>query len=100
MSQRLAANRHYRRGTDPAVNETTVNQEALEELELEWASVNSRLQLIPGKEGLARVNQVLQDDHAVSLTPSAIINAMIDTEIPGEVKNLLQRLEEFATASP
>lgn len=99
-SQRLAAHRRFRRGTDPSLDETTVSQEALEELELEWKSEPRRLQLIPGKEGLTHVNQALQEDYGVSLTPAAIIDAMTDSEIPGEIKSLIERLDDFSKTGP
>ena len=59
-----------------------------------------RLQLIPGKEALAYVNEHLQATYGVSLTPTAIINAMEISEVPLAVKTLINRIEEFSTTAP
>ncbi len=99
-SQRLATHRRFRRGTDPSLDETTVSQEAIEELESEWQMEDRRLQLMPGKEGLSRMNQSIQEKYGVSLTPATIINAMTDAEIPGELKSLIDRIEQFSKEAP
>ena len=54
-----------------------------------------RLQIIPGKEAVSRFNQYLQKEYGVSVTPTAIVDAMRVDEIPDEVRNLLLNVDRF-----
>jgi hypothetical protein len=65
-------------------------------LEAEWDREGRRLNLIPGKEALVRVNQWLQREYGISLTPTSIINAMTDSEIPDGIVRLIEQVEEFS----
>jgi hypothetical protein len=56
----------------------------------------SRLNLVPGKEVLARLNIHLQEKWSVTITPNAIIDAMTEQEVPPEMREITNSLEEFA----
>ena len=38
--------------------------------------------MMPAKDALSTVNQYLQEHYAISVTPTNIINAMRDDEVP------------------
>jgi hypothetical protein len=73
-----------------------VTEEALNELEAVWNDRHKRLQFVPGKEAVGRFNQYLQAEYGVSVTSTAIVDAMTVDEIPDEVKNLLLDIAKFA----
>ncbi len=92
-AQYLAYRRRFERKNSPGVAEETVIEAALAELERCWKAA---LQVVPGKEALATVNKQLQEKFGVSVTPTAIIDAMSVEEVPGQLKELLQKLAQFA----
>ncbi len=98
MSRFIASRRRYVRKTNPAEAEETTNQAALEAFEADWAKgLRRRLQLVPAKAALSTINSQLQQRHCVSVTATAIINAVHVDEIPAELRDLLRRLDAFAT---
>jgi energy-coupling factor transporter ATP-binding protein EcfA2 len=86
----------FERTNSPALNQATVTEEALNELEAVWNDRHKRLQFVPGKEAVGRFNQYLQAEYGVSVTSTAIVDAMTVDEIPDEVKNLLLDIAKFA----
>lgn len=68
------------------------------ELEQRWATLDDRLNLVPGKALLAKVNEFLQQECGVSITTNAIVSAMHKDEIPKEMAELVESLSRFAKA--
>lgn len=95
-SQYLASQRRFVRVAHPSRDEATTNQAALDEFEREWEHEKRQLEIVPGKEALGFLNQRLQDRFGISITPTAIIDAMHPHEIPQQVSDLLARLGEFS----
>jgi hypothetical protein len=56
--------------------------------------------VLPGKIFLGILNQYLQEHYKVTLTPAAIISAMKADEVPGEMRELIERLEKFRMKTP
>ena len=54
--------------------------------------------MIPGKDALSAINQCLQDKYSVSVTQTAIIDAMSVDEIPAEMIVLVRILAKFASS--
>lgn len=73
-----------------------VTELGLEEIEKLWNSKESRLMLIPGKDALSFLNSRLQHSYGISLTTSAIIEAMHVAEVPEEMQKLIVVLEQLA----
>jgi hypothetical protein len=96
MSQYLAERRRFERVHSPAMHETTINEVVLNEFEENWKDPSKRLALVPGKEAISHLNQHLQDEYGISLTPTSIIDAMWIDEIPVEIHKLLRDLSEFS----
>lgn len=96
MSQYLAERRRFERVHSPTAHEAAVNEIALNEFEETWKVASRRLAVIPGKEAISFLNQHLQDEYGVSITPTAIVDAMRADEIPGEVQKLVQDLSKFS----
>lgn len=85
----------YEKKKRPGVDQATINQILLEKFEEIWVSLSKRLEIIPGKEILAQLNQEFQERYKVTLSVAQIINAIHPEEIPGEIKNLIENLDKF-----
>jgi hypothetical protein len=72
----------------------------LSEFESRWRDKDVRLAMLPGKDALSRVNEHLQKQYGVTVTPTAIIDAMKNDEVPREIESLLVSLEAFAQVRP
>ncbi len=97
-AQYLAERRRFERIHSPTLHEASVNVDALNEFEACWKDASSRLEVIPGKEAIGVFNQHLQKEYGVSVTPTAIIDAMRSDEVPAEMQNLIRDIAQFASA--
>ncbi len=95
VSQYLAKKRAFVRRGSINVQETTLNEQVLDELETAWADETRRLQLIPGKEAMSALGRHLQEKYSTSVTPSLVIDCMREEDVPLEVTDLLSRLAKF-----
>lgn len=99
LSQFTASRRRFVRELKSHADESTTDQAAMEAFEADWnGGVQRRLELMPAKDALSAINQHLQEHYAISVTPTSIINAMCDDEVPPEMRTLLNRLAAFVAA--
>ena len=99
LSQFTASRRRFARELKSHEDESTTDQATMEAFESDWnRGVQRRLKLMPAKDALSAINQHLQEHYAISVTPTNIINAMRDDEIPTEMRRLLNRLAAFGAA--
>jgi len=96
-AQYLAERKRFERVNSPSLHEATINEAALNEFENSWKDQDSRLEVIPGKEAISVLNHHLQKTYGVSITPTAIIDAMATDEVPSEMQQLIQELSQFAS---
>jgi putative AbiEii toxin of type IV toxin-antitoxin system/AAA ATPase-like protein len=96
-AQYLANRRRFERMSSSGLHEATINEAALEEFESRWKDVNWRLGVIPGKEAVSSVNQELQRKYDVSVTPTAIIDAMRAEEVPVDMRELIHEISQWAS---
>jgi hypothetical protein len=99
-SQYLAKRRHFEKSISPGTDEATANEAALGEFETRWNEECTRFDMIPGKDALSSLNQELQGQYGVSVTPTSIIDAMRRTDVPEEMKLLIKQLNVFAQIRP
>lgn len=92
--------RRFARGSGSGIYEGDIHQAAHEEFDRSWNDPELRLNLVPGKEALRVINTRLSDVCGISVTPSAIIDAMRVEEIPKEVRELISILKSFSSVSP
>jgi hypothetical protein len=97
-AQYLSERRRFERSIASTRSEATITEEALLEFEGRWQDPNSRLEMIPGKEALAAVNQHLQEQYGISITPTAILDAMTATEVAEEMQSLIRDISGFASS--
>jgi energy-coupling factor transporter ATP-binding protein EcfA2 len=85
-----------RKGVDPA----TVAAEAMELFEKGWQKLETRLNLVPGKEVLSLLNQHLQTKYQISVTPLQVVGEFEQGEIPKEVLALIRRIDDLTKKVP
>lgn len=95
MSQYLAERRRFERVNSPTTHEASINEVALNEFEENWKTVSSRLAIVPGKEAISALNQHLQNEYGVNLTPTAIIDAMRIEEIEPKYRSSFAIFHNF-----
>jgi putative AbiEii toxin of type IV toxin-antitoxin system len=99
-TQYLDHRKRFMRAKNVGVHEATINEVGLTEFEGHWVDSPSRLQMIPGKEALRTINQHLEDQLGITVTATAIIDAMTVQEAPAEMRNLIESLGQFASRNP
>ena len=74
---------------------STVSLQAIESFEILWTQLNSRMTIVPGKSVLKKLRDKVQSDYGVTLTDFQIIDEFKPYEIPGDLKQLIEKLEVF-----
>ncbi|MXY23964.1 MAG: AAA family ATPase [Acidobacteria bacterium] len=82
-------------GRDPA----TLTTEALRIFEEKWDVMQSRLEIVAGKEVLRAVRDRLQDSHGITLTDVRILDCYKAAEVPEDLAALIRRLEVFRSVA-
>jgi len=100
FSQYLAEGKRFARSHSSSQHESQLNEHMLEWLEQRWTDEELRLMMVPGKDALAFVNSKIQPKYGVSLTPTAIVEAMTVDDIPSEMRSLVAMLEKFTDLTP
>ena len=96
LAQYLAKRRLFEKSTSSKTDEATFNEETVNRFNEEWQRIDRRLEMIPGKDALSYINKRLQEGHGITITPTAIIDAMRVSEVPLEVARLIKKMSNFA----
>ncbi|MBL8546612.1 MAG: AAA family ATPase [Hyphomonadaceae bacterium] len=100
QSQLLSERRRFERSRASTKHESDINEIVLKEFDLHWQNLDERLRCIPGKDAFSAVNKALQDKYGISLTPTAVLDAMLVGEMSRDVVALLEMLKQFSSAKP
>lgn len=93
MAQFLAHRRRFARSQKSTLDEATINEDALAEFE---RSFERPYEIVSGKAALASLNAELQNRFGVTVTPTAIIDAMKMDEIPQEMVSLIRDIAKWS----
>lgn len=85
----------FKKSLNPKLDESTIIESILGDFETMWATLDTRLEIIPGKDFLSAINRKLQQDYKISLSQTNIINALDKTLIPDELKELIEKIDKF-----
>jgi len=96
VAQYISCRRNFERAKSSKLDESKIAESVIEEVERVWESLASRLDIVPGKEALSAINDQLQKQYKVSITATAIVDAMRADEIPEEMKRLVESIDSFA----
>ena len=88
---RSQTNYHRSSGKDIA----TLASEAIAWFEPRWLNIESRMEIVPGKQILHGLRLALQDSCGVALTDFRIIDEFSPMEIPKDLQALLRTLDRY-----
>src|SRR5262249_38074246 len=97
QAQILARREDYLRSTGR--DSASVNAETIRAFNVRWRDLNRRLELVSGKEVLAKLRTHLHEEHGISLTDTVIIDSIRREELPDDLVGLLDKLEIYRTLS-
>jgi hypothetical protein len=90
----------YAKRTIPRLDPATITASVMEEFDELWCDLSKRLEIVPGKKILASLNEYFQIQYGVSITYKQIINRFRIEDIPDEIKNLINKIDQFREESP
>lgn len=93
QSQFIARRTNFLRSS--GVDLATIARDALAWFSPRWSDMDERLVLVPGKEVLGLFRQRIQNMLGISITDTQIIEAMRRDEIPVDLRQLLQALDDY-----
>lgn len=100
MSQFTEQYKKFERSIGKKDHEASLIKAAMDEFEERWATPADRLRMIGGKDALSHLNGELQRRHKVSVTPSAIVEAMRADEVPEGIRGMISTIALFIKKSP
>ena len=100
QAQYLKRQHPYAKHLNRSSDDTTITSQLLAAFDAKWSNLESRLDMVSGKEVLSRLNSHLQQTCGVTVTPTLIIEAMSESDVPNEMKTIISSLDGFATTAP
>lgn len=79
-------------------DQATTTSETIHWFDDRWGSVETRLSIVPGKDVLQKLREVIQQRWQVNLTDIRIIDEFRPDEIADDLRDLLKGLEAFRTS--
>ena len=76
-------------------DQATLASEALAIFEEKWSELESRLEIVPGKQVLKKVRENFEMDYGITLTDLSIIQSYKPDEVPDDMVQLVERLEKY-----
>lgn len=95
FAQLLRQYSDFMKRTMSSIDSATVTEAFSREFEGKWGRPEARIAMVPGKEVLARVNQIFQNDCGLTLTDALIANQMRRASVPSDFLSLLEMLDDF-----
>ena len=92
----LARRREFEKTRTPSFDASTIDEELLKEFEELWENDTKRLLIVPGKDALAAVNTYLQSRLGITLSSSLITQSFLRDEIPEEMIDLIEQIDDFS----
>jgi energy-coupling factor transporter ATP-binding protein EcfA2 len=78
----------------------TVIREAGDWFDQEWARIEGRICICPGKHVLSKVREWAQNKYSVTLTTNSITSRMTQRDLALDLKEVLASIDEFRIAAP
>ncbi|HET6495882.1 MAG TPA: hypothetical protein VFH61_11020 [Thermoleophilia bacterium] len=96
QSQLIARRTTYLRTTGRDIADLT--RETLAALSGKWDALDTRLELVPGKEVLRLFRDRIQQSSGLAISEARIVDAIHRDEIPQELVELVVRVDAFRQA--
>jgi len=79
-----------------SLSRVTHTKNAILAFDARWKPLETRLQMVPGKEVFSIVNRILQEEQKISVTHAQLIKHMHKDAVPADLTSILKNLETFA----
>lgn len=79
----------------PEVDRATLSAEALERFRVRWETLETRLDMVPGKDVLRGLNSALRREGYKAVTIPQLANQMTADDVPPEMTTLLRQLDRL-----
>jgi hypothetical protein len=99
QAQYLKRQLPYVKSLDRSIDDSTVTSQLLAAFDDQWMDLATRLDMVPGKDVLSQLNARLQKTCGVNITPALIVDAMTKSQVPNEMKEIINALDRFSSAS-
>jgi hypothetical protein len=76
-----------------------VTTETIQQFEAQWKVLNSRMEIVPGKEALAAFREYVHVEYGITLTDYRIISEFKREEVPDDMKRLISDLDVFRSGA-
>jgi hypothetical protein len=96
QAQYLKRQQPYIKSLNRSLDDSTVTSQLLAAFDDKWMELHSRLDMVPGKDVLSKLNTHLQKAYGVTVTPALIIGAMTKSDVASEIKMIIKSLDEFS----
>ena len=96
QAQFLKRQQPFTKSLNRSLDDATITSQLLAAFDSTWKNLNTRLDIVPGREVLSRLNAHLQKTCGVTITSNLIIECMSEAEIPDEMKMVVSKLNDFA----
>lgn len=93
QSQYIAKRISYHQGR--GIDTGTISREAIEAFENLWGNIDSRMEVVPGKTTLRLLRSAIQKDYSVNLSDVKIIDEFDQEEMPADLLQLIDEMENF-----
>lgn len=98
-AQYIEARRKFDRSSKSTDHPAVSDERMMDELAPIWEALEQTLATIPGKEAVSELNSRLQEVYKITVTPTAIIDAMRSDEVPADMVKLVDELRRFSSVS-
>jgi AAA15 family ATPase/GTPase len=85
----------FERSINKGIDDSVFLLEIINDFDLLWSRLDTRLTLVPGKEFLSHLNRYLQANYSISLSSSNIISNLNKDNLTTDVINLIANLNNF-----
>ena len=82
---------HARSGRDQG----TLASEATAVFDQKWACLETRLEIVPGKQVLKELRQMMQDEFQITMTDFQILDSFKEDDVPNDLADLIRKLDAF-----
>lgn len=100
QAQYLRRQQAFVKSQGASIDNSTILSPLLAQFDRDWQDMDSRLNLVSGKDVLARLNTEIQRKWKISITVTSVIEAMQVSEIPTEMREIIENLEDFSSFDP
>lgn len=81
--------------TKSSKDAATIAKETIQNFNMKWSNIQTRLQILPGKKTLKSIRNYIQNKYNISISDVKIVNEMKKNNINIELKDLFEKIVEF-----